>query len=191
MTNFTNLKKCFTWLMFIFVLLFLLSCRKDNDLTLTDNTHNNLETKHSESDVLSRNKQIAVAYVHSFAISAGEAVLAMDSDSSRVNYLRRAIDQISFYPDSTGYFYIYDFNCVNIAHARQKVLQGKNLYNYKDSHNNFVIRNLSSAAKAGGGFVEFYWVKPGEKGEKRKLGYVEPIPNTDYFIGTGVYLEGE
>ncbi|MFA7711690.1 MAG: cache domain-containing protein, partial [Candidatus Neomarinimicrobiota bacterium] len=50
-------------------------------------------------------------------------------------------------------------------------------------------RELSAAAATGGGFVEFYWVKPGATGEKRKLGYVEPIKNTDYFIGTGVYME--
>jgi signal transduction histidine kinase len=40
----------------------------------------------------------------------------------------------------------------------------------------------------GGGYVEFYWVKPGFKTEFKKLGYVEPIPGTNYFIGTGVYL---
>ncbi|MFA4839764.1 MAG: cache domain-containing protein [Candidatus Neomarinimicrobiota bacterium] len=39
------------------------------------------------------------------------------------------------------------------------------------------------------GFVEFYWIKPGATGEKKKLGYVEPIPGTEYFIGTSVYLE--
>jgi signal transduction histidine kinase len=44
-------------------------------------------------------------------------------------------------------------------------------------------------AKSGGGYVEFYWIKPGDTGEKKKLGYVESIPNTKYFIGTGVYLE--
>jgi len=48
--------------------------------------------------------------------------------------------------------------------------------------------NLQKQPKKGGGFVEYYWVKPGIKGEHKKIGYVEPIPNTEYFIGTGVYL---
>jgi signal transduction histidine kinase len=78
---------------------------------------------------------------------------------------------------------------VNIAHARQKNLQGQNLINYTDSRGKFVVRELSALAQAGGGYLEYYWIKPGETGEKKKLGYVEPIPNTDYFIGTGVYLE--
>jgi signal transduction histidine kinase len=48
---------------------------------------------------------------------------------------------------------------------------------------------LSAAAKNGGGFVEYYWVNPSAttKDEQKKIGYVEPIPETNYFIGTGVY----
>ena len=141
------------------------------------------------SDNLSWNKQIAVAYVHSYATVIGEAALELPSDSARINFIRKSIDPISFYSDSSGYFYVYDYNCVNIAHARQKDLQGQNLYNYLDTKGKFVIRELSATAQSGGGYVEFYWIKPGETGEKKKLGYVEPIPNTNYFIGSGVYLE--
>jgi signal transduction histidine kinase len=53
-----------------------------------------------------------------------------------------------------------------------------------------VIRLLSDAARNGGGFVEYYWVNPAATagGEQKKIGYVEPIPGTNYFIGTGVYI---
>jgi signal transduction histidine kinase len=145
--------------------------------------------KKTEDETLDWNKKIAVAYVHSYAVSIGAAVTEMKDDSTRIAYIRRAIDPISFYPDSSGYFYVYSFDCWNIAHARQKNLQGTNLYDYTDSRGKFVIRELSAMAKTSGGFVEFYWIKPGETGEKQKLGYVEPIPNTNYFIGSGVYLE--
>lgn len=142
-----------------------------------------------EDDNLDWNKQIAVAYVHSYAVSIGEAVLDITDESARIEYIRRSIDPIRFYPDSSGYFYVYDFDCNNIAHATQKNLQGQDLTNYQDSRGKYVIRELSSMAQSGGGYVEFYWIKPGDTGEKKKLGYVEPIPNTNYFIGTGVYLE--
>ena len=36
-----------------------------------------------------------------------------------------------------------------------------------------MIRELLAAANAGGGFVEYYWIKPGEQGGRAKLGYVE------------------
>jgi len=143
----------------------------------------------TEDETLEWNKKIAVAYVHSYAVSIGAAVTEMSDESTRIAYIRRAIDPISFYPDSSGYFYVYSFDYINIAHARQKDLHGKNLIDYQDSRGKYVVRELSALAQSGGGYLEFYWIKPGETGEKKKLGYVEPIPNTDYFIGTGVYLE--
>lgn len=143
----------------------------------------------NENDNLDWNKKIAVAYVHSYASLLGEAVLLIENDSAKISFIQNAIKAINFYPDSSGYFYVYDYNCINIAHAKQSDLVGKNLYDYKDSKGKFVIRELSQMAQNGGGFVDFYWIKPGETGEKEKLGYVEAIPNTNYFIGSGVYLE--
>jgi len=135
------------------------------------------------------NKKIAVAYVHSYATAIGEAIPFIDTDSAKIEYIQNAVEPISFYPDSSGYFYVYNFDCINIAHAKQKNLVGNNLKDYKDSRGKFVIRELSAMAKTGSGYVEYHWKKPGKIGKKRKLGYVEPIPNTEYFIGTGVYLE--
>jgi signal transduction histidine kinase len=142
-----------------------------------------------DDDELAQNKAIAEAYVHSYAVLIGEAVLEMEDDSVKIAFIRRAIDPISFYPDSSGYFFVYDFDGTNIAHARQKDLQGQDLWDYQDTRGTYVIRDLSAMAQSGGGYVEYWWIKPGETGEKRKLGYVEAIPNTSYFIGSGVYLE--
>lgn len=133
-------------------------------------------------------KEIAKTVVHATALGLGEILKDVKTEDERIALIRAFVSPIRFYPDNSGYFYGYDFKCVNIAHATQKDLQGKNLYDHKDVKGKYVIRELSAAAKKGGGFVEFYWVKPGTKGEKKKRGYVEPIPGTDYFIGTGVYL---
>jgi signal transduction histidine kinase len=133
-------------------------------------------------------KDIAKTMVHSVAAGLGGALANVKKENKRIDLIRSFIAPIRFYPDNSGYFYVYDSKCVNIAHATQKELQGKNLYDYKDVKGKYVIRALSEASKKGGGFVDFYWVKPGSKEESAKLGYVEPIPGTDYFIGTGVYL---
>jgi methyl-accepting chemotaxis protein len=169
------MRKTNAFMFLLGIITLLISCKKEVNTTA--------------EETLEWNKKIAVAYVHSYATSIGEAVIDMPDDSTKINYIRRAIDPISFYPDNSGYFYVYDFDCVNIAHARQKDLQGQDLFNYTDSRGKFVIQELSTMAQNGGGYVEFYWIKPGETGEKRKLGYVEAISNTNYFIGTGVYLE--
>lgn len=144
----------------------------------------------SSTNNLEFDKQIAVAVVHSSAVGLGEVLKNYRSETDRTNCIRAYVDQTRFYPDQSGYFFVYNFDCVNIALPNPKDLEGQNLYNYQDSKGNFPIRELSVAARKSGGFVEYYWVKPGSTstGEQRKISYVEPIPGTDYFIGTGVYL---
>ena len=138
-------------------------------------------------DNVERNKDIAQTIINSTATGLGGVLKDMKDEKDRIHLIRSFIDPIRFYPDKSGYFYVYDYDCVNIAHATQKDLIGKNLHNYRDCKGKFVIRELAEAAKKGGGFVEYFWVKPGVEGQHRKIGYVEPIPNTEYFIGTGVY----
>ncbi len=133
-------------------------------------------------------KDVAKTMVHSFAAGLNGALANVKNEKDRISLIRSFVAPVRFYPDNSGYFYVYDSKCVNIAHATQKDLQGKNLYDYKDVKGKFVIRALLEASRKGGGFVDFYWIKPGSKEQSAKLGYVEPIPGTDYFIGTGVYL---
>ena len=41
----------------------------------------------------------------------------------------------------------------------------------------------------GAGWVEFWWPKPGEKVQSRKLGYVKKavVNGKKYFVGSGYY----
>jgi len=139
-------------------------------------------------DGLETGKKIAAAATHVSAVGLGALLADVQEESARVEIIRKYIAPIRFYDDLSGYFYVYNFDCLNIAHATQKDLPGRNLADHQDVKGKYVIRELSAAAKRGGGYVEFYWVKPGDTGEKRKMGYVEPIPGTEYFIGTGVYI---
>jgi len=142
----------------------------------------------ADIDNIKHNKDIAQTTVHGIATGIGALLKNIKDEKDRINLIRSFIDPILFYPDKSGYFYVYNYDCVNIAHATQKKLVGKNLHDYRDCKGKFVVCELAKAAGRGGGFVEYYWVKPGLKGEHKKIGYVEPIPNTQYFIGTGVYL---
>ncbi len=140
------------------------------------------------SDEFTYDQDIAIQRVSTAAIGLSGIARDFGDNEEFIDMIRSFVDPIRFYPDKSGYFYVYGYDCVNIAHPTQPDLVGKDLYDYQDSKGAYVIRELAAAAKNGGGFVEYYWVKPGEQGEHKKVGYVEPIPNTDYFIGTGVYL---
>ena len=133
------------------------------------------------------NNRVARAAVHVAAVGLGEMLKDITDENRRIDLVRKFIDSIRFFDDKTGYFYVYYYNCINLAHAVDKTLLGKDLTDYKDMKGKFVIQELSAMAKNGGGFVTYYWPHPDTKEEQKKIGYVEPIPGTDYFIGTGYY----
>ena len=115
----------------------------------------------------------------------------MQTDSmGKVMLCRDFIDHIRFFDNQSGYFFIYDFNCVNVAHGTEKELEGQNLYNYQDSKGNYVVRGLVEVAKTSGfGYYEYYWNNPVTGKEEPKKSFVYKIPGIDYFIGSGVYFE--
>jgi methyl-accepting chemotaxis protein len=133
-------------------------------------------------------KQIMVAVVHASAVGLGELLKNCKSEAEQTELIRTYANKIRFFPDQTGYFFVYNYDCLNIALPNPLEWQGKNLYDLKDSHGTYQIRELSAAAKKGGGFVEYYWLKPGSTEHHKKLAYAEPIPYTNYFIGTGAYV---
>ena len=131
-----------------------------------------------------RVEEMATA-VHCLASGLG----ALGNEEDFVGLLRRFIDPIRFLKDSSGYFFVYDTKGVVIAHAADKNLIGKNLYDLQDKTGKYFIRDKIAAAEAGGGFVEYYWPEPKTKEIKKKRVYVEMIPGTNYLIGSGVYFE--
>ena len=92
-------------------------------------------------------KDTAKVMTHSFAAALGGALANVKNEKDRAALIRSFIAPVRFYADNSGYFYVYDSKCVNIAHAAQKDLQGKNLYDYKDTKGKYVIRALLEAAK--------------------------------------------
>jgi signal transduction histidine kinase len=139
---------------------------------------------------LDSDKLAAVAVVHSTAVGLSAVLKNYQGETERTNFIRAYIDQIRFYPDQSGYLFVDNYDCLSIALPNPKELEGHDLYNYQDSKGNYVTRNLAAAARNGGGFVEYYLVKPGStsSAEQKKISYVEPIPGTNYFIGAGVYV---
>ncbi len=69
-----------------------------------------------------------------------------------------------------------------------KAQNGKNLMDLQDQKGIRFVEEFVKVAKSGGGFVEYYFEKPG-KGIQPKLSYIKTIPGTDFLIGTGVYID--
>ncbi len=88
-----------------------------------------------------------------------------------------------------GYFYIYNYDGVNLMHPIKPHLIGKNLYNLKDKNGVLLIQELIKAAKNSGGYVNFMWDKPSTKELTPKLGYATGLDKWQWMIGSGVYLD--
>jgi len=137
--------------------------------------------------ILENQKSKLKTSTHSMAMTIGYGIKNIPDDKNRINYIRSAIDKIRFEADKSGYYFVYN-GTVNLAHPLKKELQGKDLGGLKDKNNVYTVRKLRDQALSGGGFCKFIWDKPGI-GDTPKIGYAELIPGTDYWIGTGVYLD--
>lgn len=111
------------------------------------------------------------------------------TDEDRIAFCRDFIDHIRFFDDGEGYFFINDFNGINIAHGADTSHQGHDDYNLQDSHGAYIIRDMIEIAETeGSGYYDYFWVNPVSGKEEKKITHVVRIPDTDYFIGAGYYL---
>jgi methyl-accepting chemotaxis protein len=131
-------------------------------------------------------EKLAVAS-DSMALSIAEVVKDEKDPAARVDLIRKMVDPIRFESDKSGYYFVYE-NTVNVALPTRKESHGKDLGETKDKNNVYFVRELMSKAKAGGGFVEYVFPKPGQ-GDQPKLAYATMIPGTNMWIGTGVYID--
>ncbi|WP_462323988.1 methyl-accepting chemotaxis protein [Desulfoplanes sp.] len=126
--------------------------------------------------------------VQSMATKVGDAVaLAKDSGEPLGTIVRRELDKVRF--GTNGYYFAYTLQGINIALPTKPELQGKNLMDAKDAKGNYFIRELTKKAEGGGGFVTYWFPKPGEREDSPKLAYVQMIPGTKLWLGTGVYID--
>lgn len=88
-----------------------------------------------------------------------------------------------------GYFFVYDMSGVNLMHARQPELVGRNMIEVRDSRGDPTIRMLLERARTGGGTVVYQWRKPSSQEEAPKMGYVTQLERWNWMIGTGLYLD--
>jgi len=131
----------------------------------------------------------AQVITHIAALGLGGILRDIPDRDDRIAMLRKFVAPVRFFPDNSGYFFVYDTKGTCLAHGEQKKIEGRNLLSFKDANGSPVVQLLIEAAQNGGGFVEYSWNKPGVEGFFDKLGYAEMIPGTDFLIGTGIYFK--
>ncbi|MDY0161858.1 methyl-accepting chemotaxis protein [Desulfobotulus sp.] len=124
---------------------------------------------------------------HSLALAMGKVAQDIRDPEERIRIFRLMLQDIRFEDDDSGYFFLYR-NTTNVALPTRPDLVGKDLRDAKDSNGVYYVQALQDAARRGGGFVEYVFDKPGF-GNQPKLSYSQPVPGTDMWLGTGIYID--
>jgi methyl-accepting chemotaxis protein len=134
------------------------------------------------------------ALVQSQTADLGKVFAGLDGDDARLAAMRERFANSWFYmtkeeTEKTGYFFAYALDGENVAHGASPDKHGKPHWDAQDPNGKYTYREFSDQARKGGGFVEYVQKKPGSDEMIPKLSYVELIPGTDWYIGTGVYID--
>lgn len=92
--------------------------------------------------------------------------------------------------NNDGYFWIDDVNAVLVAHPILQDREGENRIDETDKNGIKLIQNILNAVKTdGGGFTDFYYIKPNEDGVSPKRAYSELFKPYGWIVSTGNYVD--
>ncbi|MDD5456391.1 MAG: cache domain-containing protein [Candidatus Margulisbacteria bacterium] len=104
---------------------------------------------------------------------------------------RRTITRVkSMRYAQNDYFWINDMSPKMIMHPIKPEMDGTDVSNYSDPKGKKLFMEFVEVCKNnGGGFVSYYWPKPGYNKPVPKISYVKLIEQWNWIIGTGIYVD--
>ncbi|MFO7819208.1 MAG: methyl-accepting chemotaxis protein [Halanaerobacter sp.] len=150
---------------------------------LQEKNHDNLRRV-----LLGKEKERIKNSVYSMAQSLGELYQKNESELSKSELRELLVEHnkdIRF--GEAGYFFIYNYEGEVVSLPPTPEKEGNNRWDMQDAEGSYFIRELAEAAEDGGGFVDYIYQNPNTDEKEQKFGYVEPIPGTDWWIGSGSY----
>lgn len=183
-TNLNFSKK--VWLLaFVFMLFSLITGAGYHFMS---NQIRNIGIESSKNEMLNAYKNELKDMVDVMAVSLASASEGETQENVLQSMYSTLLKDARFYDDKSGYFFVAKKGGEILVHPAKPSLQGKNIFNLKDPTGHLFVQSLEKAALSGGDFVEYQFDKPG-KGVQPKLSYSSMIPDRDYWIGTGVYID--
>ncbi|PHO16860.1 chemotaxis protein, partial [Malaciobacter molluscorum LMG 25693] len=134
-----------------------------------------------------RQKVAYVKFFKKFKWIIGTGSYLDDISSSLKKKALKEISELRF--GKNGYFFIYNYDGVNLMHPTIPSHVGKNLIESKTKKGIYFIKELIKAAKKGGDIVTYDYPKPGSKVDSEKIGYATGFEPWKWMIGTGVYTD--
>jgi methyl-accepting chemotaxis protein len=131
----------------------------------------------------------SVETVHSLVAAYGRAVeQGRLSDTEAQQQALLAVKALRYSGDN--YYWINDSRPVMVMHPAKPELDGKDLSNQRDPDGTQIFVMFAKVAAQGeGGFVDYYWTKPGHAEPQPKISYVKRYAKWDWVIGSGAFVD--
>ncbi|MEM6887767.1 MAG: cache domain-containing protein [Pseudomonadota bacterium] len=88
-----------------------------------------------------------------------------------------------------GFFFVYDYDGLNLVSPRQTDRINFNWIEETDSEGTPVVARLIEIARQGDGYLTHLWHKPSTGEEARMITYVTSFPSWRWAVGTGVFID--
>ncbi|WP_286237467.1 methyl-accepting chemotaxis protein [Neptuniibacter halophilus] len=140
---------------------------------------------------LMASKQEALKSYIDLAVSSVEHIYknAAPGDQAAEDAALEIITNLIYGEKGDGYVFVYKYDGTNLATRPKPDLKGKNLMGLKDSNGVLIVKELIDAAKSGGGYLTYVWIKPSKNAEVDKLSYAVGLEKWQWMVGTGFYID--
>jgi methyl-accepting chemotaxis protein len=132
-------------------------------------------------------KALLVASVDSMAATIGAAISNVQSDEERIAIMRKLVSPVRFGDDKSGYYFVYRGTVIVVLPPKPE-LAGTDRGKTVDKNGVAYVVELARTAGQKQ-FVHYIYPKPGVTGDVGKIAYSQTIPGTDFWIGSGVYID--
>jgi len=135
--------------------------------------------------------QLSTLVDNAYSIAQYYYNLAKEGKISEDDAKKEALNAIKMLRyGKSGYFFVTNYNYTMIMHPIKPSLVGKDLSGLKDKKGNYFVKEFVDIAKEKGeGFTTYWWPKPGEEKSSLKLTFSKALPQWQWIIGTGFYVD--
>ena len=103
---------------------------------------------------------------------------------------REMVYSVRYGTEDKEYLYLFDIQGNNVFHPFRPELEGTNMLDAVDAKGNQLVQEMvSGVIKDGYKHWDYYWPRPGGETQIHKVGYAVRIANTDWILGSGLYVD--
>ncbi|WP_428026423.1 sensor histidine kinase [Arcobacter sp.] len=126
----------------------------------------------------------------------GIAKIIYNKNIKKANYSKeKTLDEIIAalrgirFNNDKGYLFIYEMSGKNILNAGFPNMEGKNLWNFRDSKGTLILQDMNKILSSKDEtFYNWYWKKSADdEKEQKKIGFFKKFEPYNLFIGSGYY----